>query len=193
MEYDALTAGVNPGGLNNIQQIRLLVCYMLRSVKSPLQRKIIPELLQYEGLANYFEVTQAIDDLAKRNNITIDENDCLTLGATGLEAINEWEFILPYTVKEKAVRATVSLLTKKRIAEENKVTITPLENGFNVLCTVLDGKNTLMSVMLWVPEKAQAESVRDTFMNDPMSVYSGNIALLTGNYSFFKGDDKQNA
>ena len=125
MEYDAITAGVDPGGINNSQQVRLLVCYMLRSVKDPIDRALLPELIQYYSLANYFEVMQAIDELVDKGSLLLGENGELTLSDKGRSAIDEWEFILPLTVKEKAARAAVTALTKLRTDRENKVDITP--------------------------------------------------------------------
>ena len=36
MEYDAFTGGVAPGGLRSKSDIRILICYMLKSVNAPL-------------------------------------------------------------------------------------------------------------------------------------------------------------
>lgn len=179
MEYDAITAGVDPGGINNSQQVRLLVCYMLRSVKDPIDRALLPELIQYYSLANYFEVMQAIDELVDKGSLLLGENGELTLSDKGRSAIDEWEFILPLTVKEKAARAAVTALTKLRTDRENKVDITPEGNGFSVKCRVLDGDRSLLEITLWVPDKAQAEAVKKSFFADPLKVYGGVIALLT--------------
>ncbi len=179
MEYDAITAGVDPGGINNSQQARLLVCYTLLSVREPVERQLLPELLQYYGIANYFEIMQAIDELLKKGNVELDAQGRLTLTEQGAEAVNEWEFILPYSVKEKATRAAVSMMTKLRIARENKATVVPSGNGFDVVCAVLDGEQTLLEIKLWVPDRAQAEAVKASFADDPLRVYSGAISLLT--------------
>ena len=179
MEYDALTAGVAPGGLNNYQQIKLLVCYILRAVKSSVSTELIPEMLQYEQLANYFEVSQAIDELIHDENINLLDGQ-LILTAKGENAVNELDFILPLSVKEKATRAAVSLLTRIRIAKENKVEISQTDNGFNVSCIVYDREIELMRLNLLVPDKAQADAVKRAFMDDPQSVYAGTVDMLMG-------------
>ncbi len=180
MEYDALTAGVAPGGLNNFQQIKLLICYILRSVKSPVAIELLPELLQYEQLANYFEVSQAVDELAKDENIS-KADDMISLTDKGLNAVNELDFILPLSVKEKATRAAVSLLTKIRMAKENKVEIIEIASGFNISCIVYDREIELMRLSLLVPDKAQADAVKRAFMEDPQSIYAGTVGMLMGN------------
>ncbi len=179
MEYDALTAGVAPGGLNNFQQIKLLLCYILRAVKSPIAAELLPELLQYEQLANYFEVSQAVDELIEDENIN-QIDDLISLTAKGENAVNELDFILPLSVKEKASRAAVSLLTQIRIAKENKVEITQSDSGFNVSCVVYDRETELMRLNLLVPDKSQAEAVKRAFMENPQSVYAGTVAMLMG-------------
>ncbi len=179
MEYDALTAGVAPGGLNNFQQIKLLICYILRAVKSSVSVELLPEMLQYEQLANYFEVSQAMDELASDGNIAQDDG-AISLTEKGENAVNELDFILPLSVKEKATRAAVSLLTKIRIAKENKVEIAETQNGYNVSCIVYDREIELMKLNLLVPDKAQAEAVKRAFMEDPQSVYAGTVAMLMG-------------
>ncbi len=183
MEYDALIAGVEPGGLNNTQQIRLLVCYVLRSIKTTIGRAILPEILQYEGLANLFEVIKAIDDLIEENNVEIvieNGEEMLSLTQKGSKAIKELEFMLPFTVKKKAVRAAVAMLTKIRVAKENKVNIIQNETGYNVECIVTDRDMELLKIVLWVPDTQQAEVVKTAFMDDPMRIYGGSISLLLG-------------
>ncbi len=179
MEYDAITAGVDPGGINNSQQVRLLVCYTLRAIKEPVDRQLIPELLQYHALANFFEAMQAIYSLLEKGSLAINTDGLLVLTEQGLTAIEEWEFILPIAVKAKAARAAVSMLNKLRISRENFAEISAADNGFNVLCKVFDGERTLLEVKLWVPDKQQAEAVKAEFINDPAKIYGGIIELFT--------------
>lgn len=186
MEYDAIVAGVEPGGINNAQQVRILVGYVLRSVGQPLDRHLLPELLQHYGIANFFEVAQAIEELIGKGSLSVNEADELQLTERGLVAVNEWEFILPLSAKEKASKAAITTLTRLRTDRENTVEITPLERGFEVVCSVLDGEQKLLEIKLWLPDKMQAETVKEQFLSDPLKLYSGTVALLTGNYSLLK-------
>ena len=183
MEYDALIAGVEPGGLNNTQQIRLLVCYILRAIKTSISRTMLPEILQYEGLANLFEVIDDIDRMIEEKKVEViieDGQEMLITTEKGNKAAKELEFMLPFTVKKKAVRAAVAMLTKIRVAKENKVNIIPVPTGYNVECIVTDRDMELLKIVLWVPDTQQAEVVKTAFMEDPMRVYGGSISLLLG-------------
>ena len=178
MEYDAITAGVEPGGIINAQQVRLLVGYMLREVPEPMGRQLLPELLQYHGLANFFEVNRAIEELLAKGSLQEAEGDKLILTEQGRTAVNEWEFLLPYSAKQKAVKAVMTALTRLRNQRENRVEIRPRERGLDVVCTVLDGEQALLELRLWVPNKAQAEIVKERFLNDPLSCYRSTVEML---------------
>ncbi len=179
MEYDALVAGVEPGGINNAQQVRMLVAYVLRALPDPIDGRLLSELLQYHGLANLFEVNGAIDELTEKGSVLADKEGKLTLSPQGRVAVDEWEFILPYSVREKAVRAATLALTRLKNERENEVEIREEEKGCRVVCRVLDGKQVLMEVGLWVPDRAQAEQVKERFLNDPLTCYRTTVELLT--------------
>ena len=49
---DAFTAGVEPGGLTNLQEIRILLCYMLHTVGQPVPRDAVTEIIIGGGMAN---------------------------------------------------------------------------------------------------------------------------------------------
>ena len=68
MEFDAFTAGIEPGGLRTKNDIRIMVCYILNSVKAPLSKENILNILQEKGLANYFEIT--VDELIGNDEIS---------------------------------------------------------------------------------------------------------------------------
>ena len=184
MEYDAFTAGVEPGGLNSSKDVKLLVCYLLAGVDEPIARRHLLELLQYEGLANYFEVGQAVAELQAAGNISLadEAEDTFRVTDTGREIARTLETALPYSVRQKAVRAATRLLARIKLERENTVTTEKSEGGYMVTCTSHEGDRVLMSVSLLVPDAIQAEAVKRQFLEDPLRVYGGTIALLTGDY-----------
>ena len=59
LEYDAFDEGIEPGGLRSRNEIKVLVCYLLKSIEQPISKQLINEILQENSLANYFEINQA--------------------------------------------------------------------------------------------------------------------------------------
>ena len=64
LEKDAVSAGVSEiGGLFSTAEIKILVCYIISSIDSPVPGQMLANVLHYEGIANCFEVNDAIDSL----------------------------------------------------------------------------------------------------------------------------------
>ena len=57
------------------------------------------------------------------------------------------------------------------------------DRGFQVECHISGGKMDLMSITLYVPDRAQAELVKSRFHQDPAGVYRILLAALTGDRS----------
>ena len=83
---DAFMAGVEPGGLTNVQEIRILLCYMLHSVAAPIPRDaltdIITDIITAGGMANYFDTEDAIEDLIRLQHLVQTEDRLVTQGLT---------------------------------------------------------------------------------------------------------------
>ena len=62
-EFNAFSAGVEPGGLRNRTEIKILITFIVSRLKEPIKDVAMLEALQIHGLANYFEATQALDEL----------------------------------------------------------------------------------------------------------------------------------
>ena len=79
---DAFSAGVEPGGLYTVQEIKILICYMLLGVGEPLPRDAITDILAGDGMANFFEITAAIDELTRQGHLT-EQDDLVSPTDTG--------------------------------------------------------------------------------------------------------------
>lgn len=183
MEFDAFDAGIELGGLRNRDDIRLLVCYLLKSVDAPMTRQMLNEAMQEDGLANYFEVGQAIEELLKTGNISadiLDEDEVITVTPKGREAAELLQTSLPRTVREKAVNSAIRLTTRAKIERENKIEVKKEENGgYTITFTLFDRETELMKLSVYVSDSLQLEQVKQNFINDPVKVYSTIITSLS--------------
>ena len=183
MEYDAFDAGIELGGLRNRDDIRLLVCYLLKSVDAPMTRQMLNDAMQEDGLANYFEVGQAIEELLKTGNITADiadDEEVLSVTDKGREAAELLQTSLPRTVREKAVNSAIRLTTRAKIERENKIEVKKEENGgYNITFTLFDRDTELMKLSIFVADSLQLEQVKQNFIDDPVKVYSTISTSLT--------------
>lgn len=183
MQYDAFDAGIELGGLRNRDDIRLLICYLLKSVEAPMTRQMLNEAMQEDGLANYFEVGQAIEELLKTGNITADileDEEVVSVTPKGREAAELLQTSLPKTVREKAVNSAIRLTTRAKIERENKIEVRKEENGgYTITFTLFDRDTELMKLSVYVVDSLQLEQVKQNFIDDPVKVYSTIITSLT--------------
>lgn len=183
MAFDTFDEGVSLGGMRSKTEIRTLICYMLKSVGSPMRKDTIVNALMEKGLANYFETSSSFDDLVRNGNIELADADKNLYKNTsnGDMIATQLEDTLAPTVKERAIECALSLLRQEQIESENKVTITKCENGYNVTCKISGGDMELLSFTLYVPDITQARLIRKNFYKNPDMFYSVIIAMLTRN------------
>lgn len=176
-EFDAFSAGVEPGGLRNTTQIKILINYIICQLKEPVKEDMVIEALGLHGLANYFEATQALEELIKSGNLTIADGEvCIT--PKGIVSVNELEDELPVTVKETALADLINLKVFEKREGENTVEIEPCEKGYNVTFKVLHKGNQLMSLTVYAADLEQAKLLKRNFLNEPSKVYSTVITSL---------------
>ena len=177
---DAFSAGIAPGGLRQQSEIKVLVAFLLDRLEKPLSKRQLFTVIQDEGLANYFEASQAVADLEKDGNITVeikDDEEFMTLTQSG-KLVVDIKSEVPASVREKALNSAVHLQTVERRLKENNIEIKQLDNGCNVTFALKDGEDTLMSLTLYVADMEQANAVRDKILEDPVKIYSQILSSL---------------
>ncbi len=181
---DVFSAGVQPGGLNTSQEIKILLCYMLHTVNRPMARDEVTDIIVAGEMANYFDVEDAIEELLRLQHLVTDGERHIATTVTGSQIGETLASRIPYTLRERSVKAALALLKRRAIEQDNKVDIRRLENGgCEVTCTVLDQGRVLLAVTLRVADEFQAEQIKENFLADPSFLYRSNLAVLTGDAS----------
>lgn len=180
-EYDAFNAGIEPGGLRNKNEIKILICYIIKTIDTQISKQQINEVIQGQGLANYFEVNQAISELIQNGSLDVDKDneDLLSITQIGKMAASTLELDLPRSVREKAIKSAIKIITIAKNEQENNVKIEQLNNGYHITFTIADKNDIMMQLKLFVADKEQIEIVKRNFFEDPSRLYSSIISSLT--------------
>lgn len=183
MLFNTFDEGIAPGGLRSKHEIKTLICYLYYSIKENMSRDLIIEAIREDELANFFEVTAAFDELVKDKNLTLcegaDGEAAYKLTENGKMIAEQLDTTLAYSVKEKAQKCAIKLLSEKKTARENHVYINRTDNGYEVECRVSGGEIDLLSFKLFAPEYEQAEIIKKCFLSYPTTVYKTMLALMT--------------
>ncbi len=182
MEYEAFSGGVEPGGLRTTYEINILICYLLKTVDAQFTKAQLTEILQRDGLVNYFELANSLNELVKLGQVTVTKNDagedCYGITELGALACSTIERTVSVAVREKAVKAALRLMKKVERERKNKAEITKVDDGYIVTMRILDYGSDLMELKLFLPDANQAALVKRQFMNDPQLLYKGVLSLL---------------
>ncbi|MCQ2478319.1 MAG: DUF4364 family protein [Clostridia bacterium] len=181
MENNASAAGVTHGGLFNTAEIKILICYILNAVNEPVPANMLVNVLHYEGIANAFEVSDAIISLTQSGHIAQHDNveDTYVITNSGKEVSETLKTSLSYTVKDRACAATVKMLSKFKNAKDTEIT-TVRENGnLYIVCSLIENGRPFMSIKLLITDDAQASSIKERFLENPAEVYKTLIDMIT--------------
>ena len=176
-EFDAFTEGVEPGGLRSRTQIKILITFVVSKINGPLRDSMIIEALQVHGLANYFEATQALDELIDNGNLSYADG-MVYITPKGSLSVGELSQEIPRTVKEIALADTLKLHLLEKREGENTVDIQSAENGYHVTFKVIHKGERLMELTVYAADFEQAQQIKHNFLKDPSHVYSTVITSL---------------
>lgn len=183
VEFDAFAGDIEIGGLRSMLDIKILICYILTTVKVPMKRNQICDTLQKTGLVNYFDANSAIDELLE--NKAICEKDYvgephLHVTPIGINSAHQLENQLLPGVRDRAVKTALNIAVRAQSERENKVELKKVEEGYDVTFEIECSGIKLLSLTLNVADVLQAEQIRDGFLDDPGALYSDIIDRLIG-------------
>lgn len=186
-KLDAFPVDETTGGIRSSEKIRIIICYILVNSDACLSREDMLSSLYDNGIANYFEISQAIDNLLDVGAISID-NGILTVNEKGIKIAKELEDELSVYIKNKAVRATKLTALYEKRKKENAVTITKTgEKKYRLDISILSGmkeEDEMLSVSVFVTDSMQAENMKNNFLNNPVKLYEKVIEALTDDPEF---------
>lgn len=183
--YEGFRAGVEPGGLTTDYEIKILICHVLQKIGRPLPVSVLIELFVGEGIGNYFEAASAAAALVKSGHIAVGDCDgekCYTLTPVGENAAETFEKTLPASVREKAVNVANRYFVRRERRAHNKAEVQKADDGYLLTLTITDVGSDLLKLTILLPDEESCDRIRERFLDDPIVVYKGVVALLTGSF-----------
>ncbi|RLL14480.1 DUF4364 family protein [Anaerotruncus massiliensis (ex Liu et al. 2021)] len=183
--YEGFRAGVEPGGLTTDYEIKILICHVLKHIERPMPVSALIELFVGEGIGNYFEAASAAAALVKSGHIAIggcEGEKCYTLTDLGESAAGTFEKTLPLSVREKAVDAANRYFIRRERRAHNKAEVQKADDGYLLTLTITDVGSDLLKLTILLPDEETCGRIRERFLDDPIVVYKGVVASLTGSF-----------
>ena len=184
MESDIFKAGIKPGAPGTQLEVKVLLCYLLSALGQPISFDQLYAALSGQGLVNYFELGHVLEKLLETGHLSQKAGAAPAMyvaTALGTRTGKEFEKNLPLTVREKSLHACKLLFEQERRLSQVEITQTPREGGGFVLELAMpDEDGQLMSVRVLAPTEKDCENLKRRFLNAPLTIYKGMLALLSG-------------
>lgn len=179
MPSNAFTSGVKPGGLTSSSEVRMLLCYLIKTA-APLTRQNMEQALLSEQLVNYFELAASLSDLEAQGLATVDAAGVYSITPKGAAVTDELGFdLLPRSVRETAVRAALRAQQWVRKAAQHKAEIEKSGEGYTVRCSISELGQPVFSMALSLPDPFTAEMVKTAFVEKGDALYALVLNALT--------------
>lgn len=181
MEKNASGAGVSLGGLFSTSEIKILICYILNAIDEPIPVDMVANVLHYEGIANAFEVSDAVVSLSSSGQIraTDESEQIYKITNSGRDTANTLKSSLSSVVKERAYLAVMKMFAKYKNAKDNHFDITHEDGATYLSCSAIDGGKPFITVKLLITDEEQGNIIRERFLENPSAIYSKIIEMLT--------------
>lgn len=182
LEKDAVSAGVSQvGGLFSVAEIRILICYILSAIDSPVPGRMLADTLHYEAIANCFEVNDSIAALVQSGHLKVynPTDDTYVITPLGKDTAETLKTTLPLTVKDRAYRAVLKMVGKFNRAKEIDFEITKENDRMYLNCSAIDKDKPFMSIKLMVTDEDQANFIKERFLESNENIYATLLSLLT--------------
>ena len=186
MNFNAFVGGIEPGGLTNDFEVKILICFLLKKIEQPLSFDQVNEILQKTGFVNYFEFVEAVSELQKTEHVllTTDESgqEVFRLSEIGEAMAQTFHHTLPLTVREKTVESARELIQMQKQLEETEVRYHAVDDGYILTMKLKDIGSDLMDLSVFVPSEDECVEIRERIYADPLLLYKTLLAVMMGDY-----------
>lgn len=161
--------------------LKVLICYMLTSLKEAVPITETAQLFHYEGIANYFDTQTAIYELEKEGYIVKSENNGEMVFATekGNMLSNTLKDSVSLILRDKVYTAVVKMLVRYKAERDTDIEITKDKSGYLLTYKVLGDEKPVLSFSLMLPNMSQATALKEQILKNPKYYCDSLINLLT--------------
>lgn len=165
--------------------VKLIALFIIDNFKMPVPNSFIVDTLALEPFVNYFDLQQQMGELIEEEFVTyyIEDNDRFySLTQKGTEALEFFSLRIPKTVRERLLRTIKIKIKDLKNALSIKADYKKVNDiEYSVNLGISEGSYDMFSVSISVSEETMAKKLCAAFKNNPQSLYSEFLSVLTKN------------
>lgn len=174
---------VELGGIQNMDELKLLVLYVLGMCDAPIPRDVLNDILLQDGLVDFFDLATALEEVVQSHLVQVTKQSgetCYAVTPDGGETALLLEKNLPYTVREKAAQATHAILRQWHRNNQVRAQYMRLPDGsYLVELILMEGEHEMFSLRLPAPNLEQVSTICRHFKQNPAEIFADIIRILT--------------
>ena len=178
------------GFLDEVYEIRILLCYLIKNSPKPLTHDQITEIATKNNLINYFYLEDAIGGLVNLGYAKIenapDGKGYYLLTEKGEEIEAEFKRCIPRALRDRIIDEAVNLFAKIRREKDFKCEMTKLDSGYEVQFTLLSENTVICDIKMFAPDLSTANYFVKRINDDPSKAYMTILSYLTDGYDKVK-------
>lgn len=165
--------------------VKLIALFIIDNFKMPVPNSFIVDTLALEPFVNYFDLRQQMGELEEEELVTyyIENNDRFySLTHKGTQALEFFSLRIPKTVRERLLRTIKIKIKDLKNALSIKADYEKVNDiEYNVSLGISEGNYDMFNVSISVSDELMAKKMCAAFKNNPQSLYSEFLSILTKN------------
>ena len=168
------------GFIRDMLDVKVLVLYVMSRAEKPLTVQEIYALCYQDDRLTYFDVCEAVPQLAANGNLHETADGCYEITEKGRENAEITAESVAVTVRERAKAAVERFNLEQSRSGRVRTEVLERESGVVALLELRDEKGALMTMELAAPDKKQARKLAAAFHHCAEQIYSAVLEdLLT--------------
>ena len=180
------------GDLDDRIDIKIFILFLLDELRYPLNEAVIAEIVGENGYVGQFDFKECFSELVERGHITVQpsskkggEEEYL-ISPLGHMVASELQGSLHNYIREKTRISALKRLSFYRRGAEEKCSVSRTDDGrYAVRCEIIEKGTSLLDVTVMVLSEAEAEKIRDHFLERPEEACRGILSVLTGKLEYY--------
>ncbi len=165
--------------------VKLITLFIIDSFKMPVPNSFIVDTLALEPFINYFDLQQHMGELEEEELVTyyIEDNArYYSLTQKGSQTLGFFSSRIPKTVRERLLRTIKVKIKDLRNALSIKAEYKKVNDiEYSVSLGISEGNFDMFNISISVNEELLAKKMCAAFKNDPQTIYSEFLSVLTKN------------
>ncbi len=153
----------------------VLICYLLKQVREPLDPELLYDISVTGNVINYFTYQESLAILLQNGSVELYTTDKghkrYRVTQKGIECSESLKSLTGKSYRDQLLDSAHHAIERFRNEKDLKVEYISLESGYHLHVTLMDNSLKLMELTFFAPDSRQAHLLGDHILSNPSEFY----------------------